>query len=505
MPRRRLFSAVELHAVAIGSVGAAVLILGWGFDIAAFRSFIPGFPTMKAVTAAGFMLLSMSCVLTLRGSRRAEWGAVGLAMLVIAGALTHQLLDPHRRWDGMWAQVPSAATVIGLCLAAAAMMIVILAPRLRILAAGFALLGVSTGVFRIITMVLFTGAPTVDGSPLDTMSLPTAVLLVWFMCVCVLFHPALGFSGAIFKASLRGRLLRRALPLISLAPLLAAAVALAVSRMLAWPDEALFAAIATLSVMLGVSLIWFLSDIVERWQAEAGEHAAAMARANEALEQYAATAAHDLKAPARHVLLYGELLEQALAKGDIDGARRHAHAIRDSASELPELIESMLAFSRSGATQLDLGQHRLGELVQGAAAQLEADIRAAGAQVVVARNATLICDGLLMTTVFQNLIGNSLKNRRRNAPPVIRIDATEEDARLVISVEDNGAGFDPDFAVVAFNPLARGVRTAGEGVGIGLATCRTIIQSHGGEIRVDPTFRPGARIEIILPLERDAG
>ncbi len=72
---------------------------------------------------------------------------------------------------------------------------------------------------------------------------------------------------------------------------------------------------------------------------------------------------------------------------------------------------------------------------------------------------------------------------------------------LKVQVEDNGVGFDPEFAVVAFNPLARGIHTAGEGSGIGLSTCRNIIQSHGGEIRVDPAFRSGARIEFTLPAE----
>ena len=74
-----------------------------------------------------------------------------------------------------------------------------------------------------------------------------------------------------------------------------------------------------------------------------------------------------------------------------------------------------------------------------------------------------------------------------------------EEAGCLVSIEDNGVGFDPDFAAVAFNPLARGVHAAGEGTGIGLATCRTIIQSHGGEIRIDPNWRNGARVECTLP------
>jgi signal transduction histidine kinase len=127
------------------------------------------------------------------------------------------------------------------------------------------------------------------------------------------------------------------------------------------------------------------------------------------------------------------------------------------------------------------------------------DLQAAGGTVRVLAEARFQCDPTLMTTLFQNLIANSIKNRRRDRAPDIRINATREGEGWQVTVEDNGVGFDPDFAAVAFNTLARGVRTADEGSGIGLATCRSIIQAHGGSIHVDPTYRGGARIVIKLP------
>ncbi len=65
LPRRRLFSALELHAVAIGSIAAIVLLAGWGFGIRPLQSLMPGFPTMKPATAASLMALSLACLLTL--------------------------------------------------------------------------------------------------------------------------------------------------------------------------------------------------------------------------------------------------------------------------------------------------------------------------------------------------------------------------------------------------------------------------------------------------------
>jgi signal transduction histidine kinase len=164
----------------------------------------------------------------------------------------------------------------------------------------------------------------------------------------------------------------------------------------------------------------------------------------------------------------------------------------------------MLDYSRSAYTRIALTDNALSELVQAAAAQSAPDLEAAGARINVLHEMRLSCDSTLITTVFHNLISNAIKNRRRDRSLVIRIDAARDEKGVRVTIEDNGMGFDPEFTAVAFNPLARGVHTAGEGTGIGLATCRTIIQSHGGEIGIDPAFRGGARIEFTIPDKRPA-
>jgi signal transduction histidine kinase len=198
-------------------------------------------------------------------------------------------------------------------------------------------------------------------------------------------------------------------------------------------------------------------------------------------------------------------LEQALATGDNATARKHAASIRESAAEMPVMIDGMLDYSRSGFMRLSLADHYLSELVQAAASQHAAELQTSGAQISVAHEARLRCDSTLLTTVFQNLIANAIKNRRLDRPLAIRVDALREGEAWKISFEDTGVGFDPDFAVVAFNPLARGVRAAGEGAGIGLSTCRKIIHSHGGQIRIDQDYRGGARVEFTLPVAPKSG
>src|SRR5262245_47520908 len=84
LPRRRAFTALELHAAAIGTVAAIVLLFGYGFGIEPIQTIIPGFPTMKLRTAAVFMALSLSCLLSLRGTRLSRTMSVALAFATVS-------------------------------------------------------------------------------------------------------------------------------------------------------------------------------------------------------------------------------------------------------------------------------------------------------------------------------------------------------------------------------------------------------------------------------------
>lgn len=501
LPRRRYFSALELHAVAIGTVAAAVVLIGYGFGFEPLQRLWPTFPTMKLRTSVVLMGLSLAYLLSLRTSQQTRWASVGIAAGALVLLVETAINRPPPVESLPWTVVPSYATIFCLSAISVSLLVINLRPRWTFPVAILCTFALTPALFRIITLALLRSPPDEDG-PLNTMALHTATLCAWLLLICVL-HPRLAAARVLLQADLRGRLLRTALPAAVALPVVAAAASLVASVVFGWSTEALFAINASVSVTLAAILVGWLSNMISEWQREANERSARLTRANEALEQYASSAAHDLKAPARHVLLYGELLSEALDRGDIAQARRHARSIRESALEMPRMIEGMLEFSRSSFTRVSLSLNSLSELVQAAAAQNASDLQAAGATVRVMAEARFQCDPTLMTTVFQNLIANAIKNRRKDRPLEVRITALHahlpEGEGWQISVEDNGVGFDADFAAVAFNPLARGVKTAGEGAGIGLATCRSIIQAHGGTIMVDAGFRGGARIVFTLP------
>jgi light-regulated signal transduction histidine kinase (bacteriophytochrome) len=107
----------------------------------------------------------------------------------------------------------------------------------------------------------------------------------------------------------------------------------------------------------------------------------------------------------------------------------------------------------------------------------------------------------LLTNLFVNLIGNSLKFRRPDVPPVITISAEREEKEWRINVRDNGIGIEAEFADKVFVIFQRlHARDAYEGTGIGLAIVKKIIEYHGGRIWLDLEVAEGTSIYFTLPL-----
>jgi light-regulated signal transduction histidine kinase (bacteriophytochrome) len=114
---------------------------------------------------------------------------------------------------------------------------------------------------------------------------------------------------------------------------------------------------------------------------------------------------------------------------------------------------------------------------------------------------TVFCDQPQLVQVFQNLIGNSIKFRGRQAPQ-IHISAKREEREWIFSVCDNGIGLDPKFGERIFEIFQRlHSRTAYSGTGIGLAICKRIVQRHGGRIWVESKPGEGATFYFTLPVK----
>jgi signal transduction histidine kinase len=105
--------------------------------------------------------------------------------------------------------------------------------------------------------------------------------------------------------------------------------------------------------------------------------------------------------------------------------------------------------------------------------------------------------------VFQNLISNAIKYRRKE-PPLVQVEARRDGSHWIISVSDNGCGFNQEFADRIFGLFQRLQRGGVEGTGMGLAIARKIVERHGGRIWAESKEGVGSTFFFSLPVSLEA-
>lgn len=241
-----------------------------------------------------------------------------------------------------------------------------------------------------------------------------------------------------------------------------------------------------------------LEDVTERRRVTAE-----LQRSNQELERFAAIASHDLQEPVRKILAFGSRLQSEAAALTPD-AQDHLKRMLAASARLQRLINDLLQYarvtSRGGAfTLVDLTQ-----IVNDAIEDLGHQQERSAGRVEVGALPAIEADATQMRQLFQNLVGNALKFRRRDSPPVVSIAADEIAGESVrITVRDNGIGFDQQHAEQIFDVFRRlHGRDEYEGTGIGLPLCRRIVQRHGGSISAQSAPGEGALFTIELPLRQ---
>jgi signal transduction histidine kinase len=224
-----------------------------------------------------------------------------------------------------------------------------------------------------------------------------------------------------------------------------------------------------------------------------------LTRSNRDLEQFAYVASHDLQEPLRKVASFCQLLQRRYAGQMDERADQYIAFAVDGAQRMQRLINDLLAFSRIGRLTSGFTEVDLNKVLTEVKSNLEA--RAGDdAQITWPPLPTVEGEEPLLTTLFTNLIGNSLKFRRPDVPPVIEISVERDGREWHVNVKDNGIGIEAEFADKVFVIFQRlHSRDAYEGTGIGLAIVKKIVEYHGGRVWLDVDVPEGASIHFTLP------
>lgn len=221
----------------------------------------------------------------------------------------------------------------------------------------------------------------------------------------------------------------------------------------------------------------------------------------EDLGSFSYTVAHDLRSPLKNIAALSDHLRAAAKDQAPDDLAEFADRINNGAQRMLELVDDLLRFSQTNKREIDRRDVNLRNLVEQCIDEQVADARKSQIHVDIAPDAHVLSDAPMLKVVLQNLLSNALKFSRNRELPEIRIQHIRTDERDLITVRDNGVGFDAQHKEQAFGIFKRLHKAEQfEGSGVGLAIVQRIVAKHGGEVWAESALDKGTSIHLALPI-----
>jgi hypothetical protein len=224
-----------------------------------------------------------------------------------------------------------------------------------------------------------------------------------------------------------------------------------------------------------------------------------LAEANQELEAFTYSVAHDLQAPLRNIQSYTQLLEEDFGSTMPDGSIQYFKRIAARVKHMAQLVSDLLNLSRIARHELNRQETDLGKLVADTVSHARAETKDRNIEWLVMDLAPVACDPGLVRQVFANLISNAVKYTQPREQARIEIGQLKRNGDSPIYIRDNGVGFDMKFVDKLFGVFQRlHPPTDFEGTGVGLATVARIVRKHGGAIWAEGEENNGATFYFTL-------
>jgi len=222
---------------------------------------------------------------------------------------------------------------------------------------------------------------------------------------------------------------------------------------------------------------------------------------NADLENFAHAASHDMKAPLRMIKSYLQLISRDKALNLKGSTKEYMHFVTQGAERLEQLLSDLLALSQVGKETNNHTEVSLNDVMIIVKNNLS--------EVIKETNAVIHCDNLpdilasksLVIQLFQNLIANGIKFQRKDTLPIITVKAQMEGKDVIVEVKDNGIGIKKEYQDRIFKIFERlHTQHEYEGSGIGLHTCKKIMDSMGKKMWLTSKEGQGTSFYLVLPL-----
>ena len=273
-------------------------------------------------------------------------------------------------------------------------------------------------------------------------------------------------------------------------------------------DGTIFTCEQTSAVFMGrdgkMRSVIVVRDISERKKAEEQirEYTAKLEQSNEALQDFAFIASHDMQEPLRKVSAFGDRLKQEYGDSLGEEGNDYLNRMLNATERMQSLLEALLNYSRVTTKGEPFKEVELAVVLREVLSDLEVGIEETGAEVHVGKLPVIQADPTQMRQLLQNLIGNALKFHKEGVRPMVEVRSTElHKEKVQIVVEDNGVGFEEKHLQRIFAPFHRlHGRSAYPGAGMGLAICAKIVERHKGSITARSSPGQGSTFIVTLPV-----
>ncbi|MEN6559946.1 MAG: PAS domain S-box protein [Acidobacteriota bacterium] len=230
------------------------------------------------------------------------------------------------------------------------------------------------------------------------------------------------------------------------------------------------------------------------------DRTAQLEAANAELEAFSYSVSHDLRAPLRAINGYTRILFEDYKPSLDEKGQRICSVIGDSALNMGQLIDALLALSRLGHSEMRLSAIDMRTLANSIFFELTTPEARARIDFRLGPLPAAVGDPHLIRQVWTNLLSNALKFSAKRDRPVIEVKGERAGRENVYSVKDNGVGFDMAYGHKLFGVFQR-LHSAGEfeGTGVGLAIIERIVRRHGGRAWAEGSVGEGATFHIAMP------